>query len=136
MEEVENIFDLDVSYSDKRTTPFHIIKAMKAGIKYPVFARFAAQLPFNQSEWAMLLGISSRTLQNYEQQGEQASITGRNADFLLALVMVYKRGLEVLGSRQAINDWLCTYSQKFGMKPMYLMESFAGLMMLREHFDL
>lgn len=135
MEEVEHIFNLEISYSDTRATPFHIGRAMKTGIKYPIFVRFAEQLPFNQSEWAMLLGLSPRTLQNYEQQGELATITGRHADFLLALVIVYKQGLEVLGSRQAINNWLCAYSQKFGVKPMYLMENFAGLLMLKAHFE-
>lgn len=87
----------------KSISDFDIIAAVRHGIEKSKLLSLAKKLSLTIEELADILHISERTLQRYSPG---TLVKAEYADRAIALAQLYERGVDVLGSAAAFNDWL------------------------------
>lgn len=71
---------------------------------YNDFKKIAAQVPFTQSEWAMVLHLSERTLQRYAK--DNSTFAPINAERALMVAKVIKEGINTFGDGGSFYEWI------------------------------
>ncbi|MBK7129322.1 MAG: DUF2384 domain-containing protein [Crocinitomicaceae bacterium] len=110
---------------------FDIIQTIKDGVLYQQFSKFADSSPFTFAEWSKYLHLSERTLQRYETEKKKFDIS--QSEKIVEIVLLYKRGLEIFGSKDKFNSWLATpnlYLKK--MAPKDLLDTSFGITILKD----
>lgn len=85
------------------SSDFDLISIARKGIAKKNLLALAKKLFLTIQELANILHISERTLQRY---APSTLIKTEHADRAIELAKLYERGVEVLGSAQAFNNWL------------------------------
>lgn len=79
----------------------------------------------------MFLHLSERTLQRYEK--ENKAFVAPQAERILAIALLYKKGVSVFGSKEAFNAWLQLDNLALGqVKPISLLDSSFGISLLHD----
>jgi putative toxin-antitoxin system antitoxin component (TIGR02293 family) len=125
------VLEPEARYEALHNTPFDLIHQARAGIPYRRFHDFAASSPFTQSQWAMFLHLSERTLQRYEKENRAFDIP--QAERILAIALLYKKGVFVFSNKEAFNTWLQLDNLALGrVKPLSLLDSSFGISLLHD----
>lgn len=82
---------------------FDLVGAARKGIAKKTILALAKKLLLTIEEISDILHISERTLQRYTPN---TLIKTEHADRAIELAKLYERGIEVLGSGRAFNNWL------------------------------
>src|ERR1039457_1269009 len=85
-----------------------LIGLVREGIKYSRFNQILNEIPFTLHEWARYLHLSERTMQRYKV--EKKTFDPIYSDKILQIMILYKRGIDVFGSKPNLDTWLETKS--------------------------
>lgn len=110
---------------------FDIINLARKGFPKKVLLTLAKKISLNIQELAIILHISERTLQRYD---DDAIIKTEYAEKAVELARLYTRGEEVFGEMDKFKIWIKTPSVIFkGEAPVSLLDTSAGFdMVFRE----
>lgn len=129
---VTDIFDPKVSYSsvdDKNV--LGLIEIIRRGIKFTLFISFANTSPFSLNEWSTFLHLSERTMQRYQR--EKRTFDSPQSERILEIALLYKKGIDVLGSADKFNSWLETENLALGrIRPKTLFDNSFGINLLKD----
>jgi putative toxin-antitoxin system antitoxin component (TIGR02293 family) len=108
-----------------------LIDAVRNGMRFPDFIELAVNSPFSLSEWADYLHISKRTLQRYKR--EQRTFDAMQTERILLVILLYKKGIEVFGSKDKFNQWMESEIPALSMeRPKSLLDNSFGIRLLDE----
>lgn len=108
-----------------------LIAALREGISYPFFVSVSRQVPFSESEWAVFLNLSERTLQRYKQ--EKKSFEPIHSEKIMQVVMLYKYGVEVFGSAEKLDLWLNAANLALdNKKPKEFLDNSFGINLVKD----
>ncbi len=116
------------SKSQKFSNDFDIINLARNGFPKRVLLALAKKISLNIQELAIILHISERTLQRYD---DDAIIKTEYAEKAVELARLYTRGEEVFGSMDKFKLWIKFPSIVFnGEAPVSLLDTSAGFDMV------
>jgi len=114
-----------LSFEDFLSDKMLIIKAIKAGIPYSFFELIQANSPFNESDWANFLDISTKSLQRYKVSAKD--FRPSQSEKIIEMAEVIYMGLEVFSNMEKFKLWLETPSFALAnMKPIDLLSDSYG----------
>ena len=112
------------SKSLKLSNDFDIVKLARQGFSKHVLLALAKKVSLNIQELAIILHISERTLQRYD---DDAIIKTEYSEKAIELARLYARGNEVFGSMDNFKIWMKTPSLVFNSEsPLSLLDTSAG----------
>jgi putative toxin-antitoxin system antitoxin component (TIGR02293 family) len=107
---------------------FDLIRLAREGFSKRVLLNLAKKISLNIQELSIILHISERTLQRYD---DDAIIKTEYAEKAVELARLYTRGDEVFGSVEKFKLWIKTPSMVFnGEAPVSLLDTSAGFDMV------
>lgn len=108
-----------------------LIDLVRKGVKYPAFQTIASKSPFSIDEWSQFLHLSNRTMQRYRK--EKKTFDPLQSEKILKITMLYKKGIEVFGDKDAFDTWLSTRNVALGgIQPKSLLDSSFGIDLLKD----
>lgn len=110
--------------------------ALKAaeGLKAQALYDFERISGLSKLAVAKFLHVTSRSLSRYME--EDRKLDSAKSESLLKLIALYKKGTDVLGSKDEFNSWLA--KPAFGLRnmvPFQLMETSSGIDLIDEELD-
>jgi len=83
---------------------------------------------------ARFLHVTSRSLNRYLEEGR--TLDAAKSETVLRLMALYKKGSEVMGSKEEFNSWLARPAMGIGNHiPFNLMETATGITLIDEELD-
>lgn len=83
---------------------------------------------------ARFLHVTSRSLNRYLEEGR--TLDAAKSETILRLLALYKKGSEVMGSKEEFNRWLARPAMGIGNHiPLNLMETATGITLIDEELD-
>ena len=132
MPQVTNLLDQRLTYNsidDKDI--FFLIKTIRKGIKYSSFMLFIEDSPFSLIEWSGFLHLSERTMQRYKK--ESKLFDPIYSEKIVEIMLLYKFGVEVFGSKEKFNNWIETKNLSLGgIKPKELLDNTFGIGLIKD----
>ena len=120
-----------VPYSSINDTATTIIDVIRQGIQYKTFKSFADESPFSLTEWSTFLHLSERTMQRYQR--EKKKFDSIQSEKIFEIILLYKKGTEVVGNAEKFNSWLETDNLALGsVKPKTFLDSSFGINLLKD----
>lgn len=117
------------SLSEK--SEYERIEAVREGIPYYAFEKYAAISPLSMTEWSEYLEISERSLQRYKKDNK--TFDRMRSERIMEIAMVLKKGVEVFGDREKFMIWMNSKIIALGrIKPKELLDSSYGIKLLNE----
>jgi putative toxin-antitoxin system antitoxin component (TIGR02293 family) len=111
-----------------------LIEFIRKGINFRIFTEFVNKSPFNLNEWSSFLHISQRTMQRYQR--EKKTLDALQSEKFMEIVLLYKKGIEVMGTQEHFNSWLETENLALGKaKPKSLLDSTFGINLLKDELN-
>ncbi len=111
-----------------------LIEFIRKGINFRIFTEFANKSPFNLNEWSSFLHISQRTMQRYQR--EKKTLDALQSEKFMEIVLLYKKGIEVMGTQEQFDSWLETENLALGKaKPKSLLDSTFGINLLKDELN-
>lgn len=108
------------------TNAAYLIQHVRKGIPYTDFEKMVAFSSFSMSEWAVILHLTERSLQRYKQQNEV--FDPLQSEKIMQIIILFKKGLEVFGSKTKFDTWLTTQNVSLGsIKPKEILDSAFGI---------
>lgn len=103
-----------------------IIIAIRHGIPYSLFKLIQVYAPFSEGDWAVYLGLSTKTLHRYKQ--DSMLFKPIHSERIIEMLEVTNIGLEVFnGNLQKYKLWLDTPNFALGrLKPIELLRDSYG----------
>lgn len=83
---------------------FNLIQTSRKGIRFSIFEKISAIIPFTLEEWSKFLNLSERTIQRYKK--EESSFDPIQSEKIISLKILYDYGVEVFGNKKYFDDWL------------------------------
>lgn len=127
-----SVFDPSVSYgaiAERNVMSF--IELIRQGISFKTFISFANASPFSLNEWSTFLHFSERTMQRYQR--EKKKFDSLQSEKILEIYILYKKGIDVIGSAEKFHSWLETENIALGgVKPKTLFDSSFGINLLKD----
>jgi putative toxin-antitoxin system antitoxin component (TIGR02293 family) len=112
----------------KPTNDFDIVSLARKGFPKSTLLKLAKRISLNIQELAVILHISERTLQRYD---DDEVIKTEYAEKAVELARLYTRGEEVFGSMDKFKLWIKFPSVVFnGEAPVSLLDTSAGFDMV------
>jgi putative toxin-antitoxin system antitoxin component (TIGR02293 family) len=110
-------------------TGYDKISAVREGIPYYAFERYAVSSPLSLSDWSEFLEISERSLQRYKKDNK--TFDRMRSERIMEIAMVLKKGEEVFGDKEKFTIWMNSNIIALGgIKPRELLESSYGIKLL------
>jgi uncharacterized protein (DUF2384 family) len=81
-----------------------LVFAARKGVRSKIFFDFAETIKTSEKDLAKILGISPRTITNYDKQ--QKNLQPLQSEHLLKLIALFDKGEETFGSIDEFNYWL------------------------------
>ncbi|WP_231462024.1 MULTISPECIES: antitoxin Xre/MbcA/ParS toxin-binding domain-containing protein [unclassified Pedobacter] len=107
---------------------FDLLQLARKGISKKSLLALAKQISLTIEEIAAILHISERTLQRYTPT---TLVKTEYADRAIELALLYERGIEVLGSEKAFNNWVKAPNVALGGEtPFDLLDTRIGFTMV------
>jgi len=104
----------------------YLIRRTHEGLPYHKFLQYKENVPFTQHEWSSLLQLSERTFQRYKK--DEKTFEPLYTEKILEVVLLFSRGVEVLGSETAFYEWLRTPCLAFGnAEPFSIIDNSFGI---------
>lgn len=108
-----------------------LIAAIREGLTYAVFKQVASIFPFSLQEWSSILHLTERSLQRYKK--ENRSFDALQSEKILQVLTLYKKGIQVFGTRERFHTWLDLPNLALGgIPPKSLMDSSFGIDLLKD----
>tara|TARA_B110000967_G_scaffold62231_2_gene63974 strand:+ start:2919 stop:3425 length:507 start_codon:yes stop_codon:yes gene_type:complete len=121
MTSVEN-----TSFNDLLDNKMRLVETIHIGISYDLYFSVASLLPFTDTQWAELLGISAKSLTRYKTEDAHV-FKSLQSEKILEVAEVMLKGHEVLESSSSFDKWVMSPSVALGGKsPYQLMSSSYG----------
>ena len=115
----------DLTYADFLSNKMLIIAAIREGIPYSLFSLIQVNTPFSEPDWAMFLGISTKSLHRYKITGKQ--FKPLQSEKIIEIAEVTNIGLDVFGDIGKFKLWLFTPNFALGnFKPFELLTDSYG----------
>lgn len=111
-----------------------LIEFIRKGINFRIFTDFVNKSPFNLNEWSSFLHISQRTMQRYQR--EKKTLDSIQSEKFMEIVLLFQKGIEVMGTKEQFNSWLGTENLSLGkIKPKSLLDSTFGIHLLKDELN-
>lgn len=108
-----------------------MILAVRNGIGYEAFRKLATFSPFSQEEWSRILHLTERSLQRYKK--ENKTFDSLQSEKILQIMLLYKKGIDVFGTKVHFDIWLDSLSPALGqIKPKDILDSAFGIEMIKD----
>ncbi len=108
-----------------------LMRVIRGGLAYDRFESIVSKLPFSMEEWSSYLHLSERTIHRYRK--DQKNFDALQSEKILQISLLYKRGVDVLGSKENFNLWLDFANLALGnIKPKELLDNAFGIALLEE----
>ena len=115
-------FDFARFFADK----MKIIEAIKGGISFNMYELLSSYVPFLESDWVQVLGVSSKTLQRYKAAGDHV-FSPIHSEKIIEMAEVTFMGNEVFGDTEKFKLWLGAPNYALGgYKPKELLITSYG----------
>jgi putative toxin-antitoxin system antitoxin component (TIGR02293 family) len=102
-----------------------MIAVIREGIPYSFFDKIQDFTPFSESDWAMFLDISTKSLQRYKQSHK--TFKPIQSEKIIEMAEVTKVGLEVFSDIEKFKLWLNTPNYALGsITPIELIKDSYG----------
>ncbi len=131
------LINKNITYNDFLKNRMLLVHAIREGVSLDFFNLIKEQTPFNDEDWAMFLGISTKSLQRNKLK-DSFVFKPIQSEKILELAEVTNLGNEVFDSEQDFYTWLNTPSFALGsIKPMELLkDSYGKEMVLAELYKI
>ena len=117
--------DEDLTYSGFLSNKMLIIAAIREGIPYSLFSIIQDNTPFSELDWAMFLGISTKSLHRYKLTGKP--FKPLQSEKIIEIAEVTNIGLDVFGDIAKFKLWLFTPNFALGnLNPFDLLSDSYG----------
>jgi putative toxin-antitoxin system antitoxin component (TIGR02293 family) len=124
-----NVRERDITYNDFLSDRMLLVQSIREGIPYSIFRLIQGLSPFNETDWASLLGISTKSLQRYRHSEKKFKPV--LSEKIIEMAEVTQLGLEVFGDMNKFRLWLETPNFSVGnMKPIDLLANSYGKEMI------
>jgi len=111
---------------DMLTDKLLVNQCIENGLPFTMFEEIQKYSPFNDTEWAELLELSTKSLQRYKSDKDFRFKVLQSAKIMEILEIVIK-GHDLFGSREAFEHWFSTSSFALGgKKPVDLIKTSYG----------
>lgn len=108
---------------------YDILQAVREGIPYYTFEKYALKSAFTLADWSEFLGLSERSLQRYKSNNKK--FDSIHSDRIIEIVLVLRKGVEVFGDEEKFVTWMNSKILALGgIKPRELLDSSFGIKML------
>ena len=115
----------DLTFADFLSNKMLIISAIRVGIPYSLFDLIRVHTPFNESDWAQILHISTKTLHRYKSSSTPFKST--QSEKIIEMSEVTKVGMDVFEDMDQFKLWLDTPNFSLGnLKPIELLKDSYG----------
>ena len=119
------VAERDITYNDFLSDRMLIVHSIREGIPYSLFRLIQGLSPFTETDWASLLGISTKSLQRYRQSSKK--FKPAHTEKIIEMAEVTQLGLETFGAMDKFKLWLDTPDFALGnMKPIDLLKDSYG----------
>lgn len=116
----------NITYDEFLKNRMLIIHAIREGISYELFSLIKEITPFNEEDWALFLGISTKSLQRNKIK-EDFIFKPLQSEKILELAEVTSLGNAVFDSENQFYLWLKTPSFALGnLQPIELLKDSYG----------
>lgn len=116
----------EMRFDDVLQDKMLMIHFIRMGIPYALFDLVKAYAPFTENDWAEFLELSTKSLQRYKLE-VGFHFKPAHSEKILEIAEVTKVGLDVLGTMDALKQWLSTPCYALGaMKPAELLKDSYG----------
>jgi putative toxin-antitoxin system antitoxin component (TIGR02293 family) len=113
-------------YESSYRSPIAIVDASEKGLPASTISRVIKLLAVTRSLAEAIFQLSFRTLDNYEQQNKK--VNALVSEKALALMALYRKGIELFGSTAEFNKWLGEPAYGLGKKvPRDLLGTMTGI---------
>jgi putative toxin-antitoxin system antitoxin component (TIGR02293 family) len=103
-----------------------IVKTIRSGIPYSLFAKIKNLSPFTDSDWASFLDISTKSLQRYKKDNTFV-FKPIHSEKIIELAEVTNLGTTIFDTSEQFYSWLNTTSLALGnLKPIELLNNSYG----------
>jgi putative toxin-antitoxin system antitoxin component (TIGR02293 family) len=108
---------------------YEIIQAVREGIPYYAFEKYAGASPFTLADWSGFLELSERSLHRYKKDNK--SFDRMRSERIIEIARVLKKGVEVFGDEEKFVIWMNSRIIVLGgVKPRELLDSHEGIKIL------
>lgn len=127
------VLNKKLTYADFLKNKMLIVHAIREGIPYDFFKLIQEQTPFNEEDWALFLGISTKSLQRSRAK-DSFVFKPLQSEKILELAEVTTVGRTIFDSEEQFYSWLTLPSYALGnLKPIELLrDSYGKEMVLQE----
>ena len=116
----------NVTYKKFFTNRMLIVKSIRSGIPYSLFAHIKNTTPFTENDWASFLDISTKSLQRYKKDSEYI-FKSIHTEKIIELAEVTNMGKDIFDTKEQFYIWLNSTSLALGnMKPIELLKNSYG----------
>ncbi len=122
-------------YSIKEQTPsvvseefveYNVIEQSQSGVSINYLNKISAKYDISINDWADIMGISTKSLQRYQQQ--ENILSAIQTEFVLKIERLYALGEEVFGTTQNFKLWMQKPAYGLGNKiPASILTTVSGI---------
>lgn len=117
---------------EEQLTEYQVIEQSATGISINHLNRVSDKYDLSVQEWADIMGISTKSIQRYQQQENILSPT--QTEFVLKTEQLYKIGKEVFGNTENFKQWLQKPAYGIGNKiPSKILNTISGINLVINH---
>lgn len=122
----------NITYSEFLTDPILMITLIKEGIPYSLFSLIKDTTPLSETDWAIYLDISTKSLQRYKESSRR--FKPMQSEKIIEMAEVTSIGVDVFGKEEKFRLWLETPNFALGrQKPKeLLMDSYGKELVIGE----
>lgn len=122
-----SIRTLDKNISD----PVEMVNLVRKGINFSLFEKISARLGLSIKQWCSILHLTERTIQRYRI--DQKTFESIHSEKIIAIVRLFKQGVEVFGSVEKFSAWMNSNIVFFGgIKPITLLDTGIGIDLIND----
>ena len=107
-------------------TEYAVIEQSETGVSINYLNKISSKFDINTNDWADIMGISTKSIQRYQQQENTLSAT--QTEFVLKIEQLYTIGKEVFGSIDSFKQWMHKPAYGLGNKiPAKILTTISGI---------
>lgn len=106
-----------------------MVELSRKGVTKNTLLKVAELGSMSLKELAQLLPVTERTIQRY---GDDDRFPRDVSEHVLMLAEVFSKGLDVLGDRETLRDWLRTPIAGLGQPPLDLLDTSFGVELVKD----
>ncbi len=120
------VADESASILNEPATEYAVIAHAHSGIPIQYLNKLSDRYDISINDWAGFMGISTKSIQRYQQQDNILSAT--QTEFVFKIEQLYKIGKEVFGTTENFKQWLQKPAYGLGNKiPEQILNTISGI---------